>query len=128
MKQIIKIITMMLLINNLVYAAPARGGVRTFEQPDGTTFSGVLKGDAAFHWIESDAALVVFNPKDKFYYNAKIAEDGTIELIGRKMNKKMKNASALNSKAGTKVHTVSASTHKALMKRVRESRKGNYPR
>ena len=53
-----------------LYGAPAIQREIEFVQPDGTTFRGYLKGDSAFHWIESGGDIIVYNPKDKYYYKA----------------------------------------------------------
>ena len=128
MKQIIRLVTLLLMVSTLTYAAPARGGVKVFTQPDGTTFSGVLKGDASFHWIESNSNVVLFNPNDNFYYNAKVTENGKLVLTDTKTHNSIKHSPALNSNAGKKIHSVSPSTHKVLMQIIKESKKGNYPR
>jgi len=118
MKVVFKILFMMFISTVLAYSAPARGGVMQFIQPDGTSFSGLLRGDASFHWIESDANIVLFNPKDKFYYRAKVTQRGEIVFTDEKMRSKRERS----------FHKVPEVMHQALMKKLQESKKGNYPR
>ena len=70
-KILLKLLIMSLLINSSAMAMPAVQGVRTFTQPDGTQFEGVLKGNAQFNWIESNGEIVKYNPTDKNYYKIK---------------------------------------------------------
>jgi len=65
-----KIFVVLLFLLTYVYAVPAIDRKILFVQPDGTSFEGYLKGDAAFHWIESGQDIIVYNPKDKYYYKA----------------------------------------------------------
>ena len=55
-------------------------GLKTFKQPDGTTFQGYLKGTAAFNWIESNEDLVQYNTDDKYYYKVDIVDSKIVYL------------------------------------------------
>ena len=79
------------LINSLSFAGPAISGIRTFTQPDGTKFEGVIKGDSSFHWIESNSEVVIYNPKDKFYYKAIIDINKGLILTNEKPAAKIDN-------------------------------------
>ena len=123
-----RIVYMLVLAVSLANSAPARGGVMKFEQPDGSSFNGLLKGDGAFHWIESEGEVVLFNSKDKFYYKAVIGSNGKVQLTDEKMKRQLSKAPALRRVANEKSHEVTKKTHQSLMKLVREAKKGNYPR
>ena len=121
MNVIFKILFMMFISTVLAYSAPARGGVLQFKQPDGRSFSGILRGDASFHWIESGANIVLFNSQDKFYYKAKVTQNGKIELSNEKMY-------STSLKRDRNFHKVSKVLHQALMQKLLDSKKGNFPR
>ena len=61
----------------VLFAAPAFERNRTFVQPDGTTFTGKVRGDEFLHWIEAaDGSVLVYNPETKRYETAVITEKG----------------------------------------------------
>ena len=68
-------IFLLILLHISLYSAPAMPGLKTFTQPDGTQFIGELKGDSSFHWIQSNGDVIIYNPKDKFYYKAIVDKD-----------------------------------------------------
>lgn len=124
MKIFLKYLTLITLLISSLQAAPARGGVHTFTQPDGSTFQGYLKGDAAFHWIESSGKVVLFNPKDKFYYNAQINAQKRFEL-----SKEKPSGVRAYSKRGPMLHMVDSNKTKAILEKLqKESRVGPHPR
>lgn len=124
MKTFFKYFTLMILLISFLQAAPARGGVHTFTQPDGSTFQGYLKGDAAFHWIESHGKVVLFNPQDKFYYNAQINAQKRFEL-----SKEKPSGMQRFSKQAPSLHAVDSQEIKAILKKLqKESRMGPHPR
>jgi hypothetical protein len=69
-KLLLKVFFALMFLNTLGFAAEAMPGVDTFTQPDGSKFEGVLKGDSAFNWIESNGNVILYNKADKFYYKA----------------------------------------------------------
>jgi len=121
------IVTMLMVIT--LNAMPARGGLLTFTQADGTKFEGYLKGDSAFHWIESDSKVVLYNKNDKSYYNAKVNAKGDLELTNTKPAAKRgsstQNAPALFAKKSS--HKLDKSTNQALKKMHKATHKGNHP-
>jgi len=122
-----KILLSLTLLSSILLAGPAITGTRTFTQPDGTTFEGVLKGDSSFHWIESDGSAVVYNPKDKFYYKATIDKDKGLIPTEEKPNIKVQNrSSAINGAVIN--HDVKESDKKSLKELHKKSKVGNYPR
>jgi len=66
------------------FASPAINKKITFTQPDGTTFEGELRGDASFHWIESNGDVVIYNPEDKYYYKAVVDKDKGLVMTKNK--------------------------------------------
>lgn len=68
--KILHIILLSILLNVTAFGAPAITRELVFTQPDGTHFSGELKGDSSFHWIESNGDVIIYNPQDKYYYKA----------------------------------------------------------
>jgi len=115
------------LLGSILLAGPAITGTRTFTQPDGTTFEGVLKGDSSFHWIESDGNAVVYNPEDKFYYKATIDKDKGLIPTKEKPAVKVKNMSSALGQV-KKSHEVSKEDKKSLKELHKKSKVGNYPR
>ena len=66
-----------LLLSSLsVWAVPAAPGVRTFTQPDGSTFEGHLRGDEFFNWVETrESRVAVKNRTSGFFEFAVIREE-----------------------------------------------------
>jgi len=77
------VLSILLIINTLLLAGPARGGILTFTQPDGTQFQGLLKGTSAFNWIQSNGEIIKYNSKDKFYHIAIFDINNTLQLTER---------------------------------------------
>ena len=126
-EKIIKAIFAILLLSSVVVAGVAISGARTFTQPDGTKFEGVLKGDASFHWIESSGNIVIYNPKDKFYYKAVIDEKKGLILTNEKPDIKANKISASSSRVA-KEHKVTQDDRKKLYIMYKKSKTGNYPK
>lgn len=117
----------LILLSSILLAGPAITGTKTFTQPDGTTFEGVLKGDSSFHWIESNGDAVVYNPKDKFYYKATIDKDKGLIPTNQKPDVKVKNMSSALGEV-KKNHEVSKEDKESLKELHKKSKVGNYPR
>ncbi|WP_457743178.1 hypothetical protein [Sulfurimonas sp.] len=67
---ILKIVLLAAFLATAAFSASAINRTIILTQPDGSHFSGHLKGDSSFHWIESDGDVVVYNPTDrKSLYN-----------------------------------------------------------
>ena len=115
----------------ILNAAPARSGLHTFTQADGTQFEGILRGDSAFHWIESNAKVVLYNSKDKFYYYADFNANHELVLTNKKPKvKQNKVEQQMSGIISTKknLHFIDTNTKKALQKMQEESREGHHPR
>ena len=129
MKNILSIIILIALFISIADGAPARGGVHTFVQPDGTVFEGVLKGDAAFHWIQSNGDVVVFNPKDKFYYRATVdAKEGIKLTANRAGSYEKKSEKSLRSATRSLSHKLSAADREALYILHQKMHNQHHPR
>ena len=125
MQIMLRTIISIFLIGSLLQAAPARGGIMTFTQPDGSTFQGILKGDSSFHWIESENKVVLFNSKDKFYYNASFDKTGNVKLVSKRLetSKRMRKA-PLSAQA----HSVSSNMKDLIHQLYIESKRTPHPK
>jgi len=121
-----KILLAMIFLGTFLHAAPARSGVKTFTQPDGTTFQGLLRGDSSFHWIESNQEIVLFNKEDKFYYNAIIDETGSLKLSKKRLINSVQK-SIQNGVVSASSHRVSSDLKASLEKLYRASKKIPHP-
>ena len=68
---------------NTASAVSAIPGERIFKQVDGTIFTGTLKGDGWFNWIEDEQGLIVqYNPQSKMYEYVQLVNiDGQPALV-----------------------------------------------
>lgn len=80
MKKLLFVIVMM---SGMGFAAPAYQGEIEFKQADGSTFSGHLKGDEYFSWIEDKKGHIIkFNKVSKNYEYAKLETiKGEIDIV-----------------------------------------------
>jgi len=115
MKTLQKIIVSVLITSVSLFAAPAAPGVKTFIQADGTSFQGILKGDAFFNWIESYGDVVVYNAEDKSYYKAIVDTNKGLLQSSQKVEQK---SSSLSPSASAKIkmseHEVSSDMKEKL--------------
>lgn len=123
----LKIILTLALTSSFSFAGPAISGTRTFTQPDGTKFEGVLKGDSSFHWIESNSEVVIYNPQDKFYYKAIIDINKGLILTNKKPLVKVDNISQ-SSPLTKKQHKLAEKDNKNIYILYKKSKHGNYPK
>ena len=132
MRNFIKYIMILSLLSSILYSAPARGGILTFTQPDGSTFNGLLKGDSSFHWIESNGRIVMLNRKDRFFYVAEVTKEGKLAITTRKpiiineVNNRSAQSAALYK--STPTHRVDDASKKALRNLYKTSKQGSHPR
>ena len=123
---LLKIFLTLACLNGFVLAGPAITGIRTFTQPDGTKFEGILKGDSSFHWIESNGKVVIYNPEDKFYYEAII--DTTKGLMLSTNKPVIKNNTLLQANALHDVkHKLSKDDKDKLFILYKKSKTGHHP-
>ena len=128
-----RVITKLLLV--LIFgvvgavAAPARGGVITFTQADGSTFEGLLKGNAAFHWIESNGEIVLYNKEDGNYYKAELLNNKlqmSKERVVTSKEAKYANARMLHVKKTS--HRISQTKRELIERLYRDAQRGHRPR
>ncbi len=125
-----KIYTILLFIalwSNAAFGAPAIDREIVFEQPDGTFFYGKLKGDAAFHWIESNGNVVVYNPEDKYYYKAIVDTNRGVIRSTEKIQGMKKHQSALQA-VTTPEKKVSKEMRQKLYFLYKKAKASNGPR
>lgn len=127
MRKLLLAITLLLAFSTLD-AAPARGGLHTFTQADGSTFQATLHGDAAFHWIQSNGSIVLFNKEDNNYYNAKLNSSGKFVMTQERVASRNKNSELSHRASSVKKHSLDKLQQEALKKLQSESRKGSHPR
>jgi len=77
-----KILTLLLFLSTSTLAAVAIPGERSFYQSDGLEFTGELKGDEWFNWVEDEHGRVIqYNPASYIYeYSILVEEDGALSL------------------------------------------------
>jgi len=122
MKKIITLILGVMLTSSVLMAVPASPDVATFKQADGTSFEGILKGNAFFNWIESDGNVVLYNAKDKTYYKAVFDEEKGLVMGTQKVQaSKQKSSSFQGAPSSSATHGVSKSV-KAQLKVVQEKK------
>ena len=128
MKRTIQIFILMMLGTTLLSAAPARGGLHTYRQADGSTFQATLNGDASFHWMESNGEVILYNPQDKNYYNAELNSDGKFVIGNNKVGLRVAQKSTAYTSQNNASKTLNSEKRVALRKLQKESKKGHHPR
>ena len=125
--KIINILFVIILVNIAALGAPALKRTITFTQPDGTQFVGKQKGDASFHWIESGGDIVVYNPKDKYYYKAIVDKEKGIVPTTQKMGQASKRVRGLNAAVAQDIHP-DATTKQTLRFLHKKAKQADRPR
>ena len=128
MKKTLQIFMMTLLAATLLNAAPARGGLHTYTQADGSSFQATLKGDAAFHWMQSNGEVIMYNPQDKNYYNAELTSDGKFVIGKQKAGTRVRKSAGLHTNANTGSQTLDNKKRAALQRLQRAAKQGSHPR
>ena len=71
-----KLLITLTLLSQLLIAAPAFQGKRTFTQPDGTVVNYQNRGDEYLHYAESDdGEILLYNTKTKQMEHVEIQDD-----------------------------------------------------
>lgn len=102
--KILAVLFVVILLNVAAFGAPALNRKITFTQPDGTQFVGKQKGDASFHWIQSGSDIVIYNPKDKYYYKAIVDKEKGVVATRQKMGNSSHNVRGLNAVVVQETH------------------------
>jgi hypothetical protein len=123
----IKVFLLILLLKTTLMAAMAFQATRVFTQPDGTKFQGVLKGDSALNWIESDGKVVVYNPQDKYYYEAIIDEEKGLVPSDKKVEA-VDDSISFSSLYDNQIKSLPIEQKEQLKNLIKKRKQGNYPR
>ena len=127
MIKIVQFFIMMILGATLLSGAPARGGLHTYRQADGSTFQATLHGDAAFHWMESNGEVILFNPQDKNYYNASLSSEGKFVMSKQKVGARVGQNAPLRVNEKSVAQILDSKKRAALQRLQRASRQGSHP-
>ena len=125
--KILTTLFVVILLNIAAFGAPALDRKITFTQPDGTQFVGKQKGDASFHWIQSGSDIVIYNPKDKYYYKAIVDKDKGILPSRQKMGQDSVKIRGLNA-AVSQTMQPDATTEQTLRFLYKKAKQANTPR
>ena len=128
MKKLILYIAFILMGATLLSGAPARGGLRTYTQADGSTFQATLHGDAAFHWMESNGEVILYNPEEKNYYNAELNKAGKFVMSKNRVGTRVSQKSAIYTRQTATHKTLDSEKRAALQRLQSQAREGSHPR
>ncbi len=93
MKKLLTLAAAMLTVSAL-WAVPAKRGVQTIEQPDGTTINVELHGDEHFHFTTTDDGYLVQQNADGVYEYAEYTAEKVIKPLGIKAHSEQNRTSA----------------------------------
>jgi len=82
MKKIFTIATFIIISINFAFAVPARPGVMTIVQKNGTEISIKLNGDENFHFQTTEDGILITENSDGIFEYAKMSKDGAISATG----------------------------------------------
>ena len=125
--KILHIILVSIVFNVTAFGAPAITREIVFTQPDGTHFSGELKGDSSFHWIESNGDVIIYNPQDKYYYKAIVDSQKGLLISSEKATSKSSELRGLNS-SKSKIKSVSDEVKEKLHFLYKKAKDTDGPR
>ena len=115
-------ILLIALMTQLLLAAPAFNGKRTFTQPNGENIEYRLQGDEYLHWLEADdGSLMLYNKKSK-QLESLIIEDGTIKPSGKAIHQAVSQSSENRSARALQPDTSQIVTKETLLKLQQERR------
>jgi len=77
-----QLLLLLLLGVQLLFAAPAFQGKRTFNQPDGTEVTYRLQGDEHLNWMESESGEILLFSKENRRLEFAEIRDGTLKASG----------------------------------------------
>lgn len=84
MKNIIKSLLLLFwMVIGVAYAIPAMEVQREYSQPDQTVFTGTLKGDEYFSWVDLGAGLIaIYNTQSKYFEYGVTNNEGLLKVSG----------------------------------------------
>lgn len=77
-----KYLLMIALFSQLLLAAPAFQGKRTFTQPNGESVTYRLQGDEYLHWMEKDDGEIMLYSKKNKRMESAVIKDGQLKASG----------------------------------------------
>ena len=126
MKILFTVLAALLTTSTLLLGGPARGGILTFTQVDGTTFQGYLRGTSAFNWIESNGEIVKYNKDDKLYHIAIFDANDSLVITDKLPSSSIANAPSRLSTP--KKHAITSATSKKLQNLYRQKHTASAPK
>ncbi|MFI3315954.1 MAG: M6 family metalloprotease domain-containing protein [Rikenellaceae bacterium] len=69
-----------------IRAVPAKGGVITVQQPDGTELNIILNGDEFFSWRTTESGYPITRGEDGYYYYASYSAAGTRSATSQRVS------------------------------------------
>ena len=90
------------LFTQLLLAAPAFQGKRTFTQPNGETIIYRLQGDEHLHWFESESGEIMLYSKKNKRIESAIIKKNTLKASGQAVSHRNRSVAAQKSQHITK--------------------------
>ncbi len=110
-----KLLLIITFLGQLLFAAPAYQGKRTFTQPNGEVITYHLQGDQYLHWMEKDdGEIMVYNQQKKQMESA-VIQNGELKSSGRAVSTLQR-----STKASSQQTKISRKDLEALYKLQRE--------
>ncbi len=75
-------------LSQLLLAAPAYSGKRTFTQPDGTIVTYRMQGDEYLHWLESEEGDIILYSEQNRRLESAILKNNSLKASGISYTKK----------------------------------------
>ncbi len=99
-----KLLITFALLSQLIFAAPAFQGQRTFTQPDGSIITYRMQGDEYLHWLESEnGEILLYSEKNRRLESATL-KDNSLKASGIAYNKKSHPAQNISKEELLKLH------------------------
>jgi len=77
-----KFMLIIVFLGQLLLAAPAFQGKRTFTQPNGEVITYRLQGDQYLHWMEKDNGEVILYSEENRQMESAVIQDGQLKSSG----------------------------------------------
>jgi len=123
-----KLLITLILLAQLLVAAPAFQGKRTFTQPDGTVINYQNRGDEYLHYAESDdGEILLYNTKTKQMEYVEI-KDNALKPNGEAYTKNPSQKASAHTKKKAHVNQKSLKALHDLRKTERHSHKRKSPK
>ena len=110
------------LLIQLLLAAPAFNGKRTFTQPDGETIEYRLQGDEYLHWLEADDGSLMLYNKESQQLESLMIDGDTIKPSGKAIHKTSEKATSNRATRSLKKDATVVITKETLLNLQQERR------